>query len=72
MSQILTPDQIKVEECKVEIQKVLEKYGCIFEPFITIISGQMQQGINVVAKPQLTAEQEQAMREAMMHPTEWR
>lgn len=70
MSQILTPEQIKIEECKNKVQKIMEQYGCIFEPFFSVVGGMINQGVNIKPRPQLSPEEEQAMRESMGYGTQ--
>jgi len=65
---ILTPDQIKVQECGAAIQKVLNQYNCELQPIFQVINGQVSQSINIALKNVLTEDQEQAMREAMSQP----
>ena len=50
MGKILTPNQIKMEECMADINKILNQYGFTFQPYFTFIGGQMAQGVNLIPK----------------------
>jgi hypothetical protein len=53
---ILTPDQIKMEECQKQISEILKRYGLTYQPYFTCVGGQMAQGINLVPDTTITAQ----------------
>lgn len=57
MGKILTPDQIKMEECQNAIGKILKQYGMSFQPYFTCIGGQISQGINIVKNTEISPQE---------------
>jgi len=45
---ILTQEQIQAEDCQKEIAAVLAKHGFALHPYVTIVQGQIEQGIRIV------------------------
>jgi len=50
-AEVKSQDQLDIENCEKEVIAIMEKYGCVFDPFAVMRSGTIDLVINCIKKP---------------------